>query len=57
MYLFQRAITGIFGITEPAIYGVNLRLKRPMICGCILGAVGGAIAGGFNAVSWSYNMP
>lgn len=51
------AITGIFGITEPAIYGVNLRLKRPMICGCIAGAVGGAIAGGFNAVSWSYNMP
>ena len=28
-----------------------------MICGCIAGAVGGAIAGGFNAVSWSYNMP
>lgn len=26
-------ITGLFGITEPAIYGVNLRLKKPMICG------------------------
>lgn len=51
------AVTGLFGITEPAIYGVNLRLKRPMICGCIAGAVGGAVAGGFNAVSWSYNMP
>lgn len=51
------AVTGLFGITEPAIYGVNLRLKRPMICGCIAGAVGGAIAGGFNAVSWGYNMP
>ena len=25
------AITGLFGITEPAIYGVNLRLKKPMI--------------------------
>ncbi|MGL4373023.1 MAG: PTS sugar transporter subunit IIA, partial [Turicibacter sp.] len=25
--------------------------------GCIAGAVGGAIAGAFNAVSWSYNMP
>lgn len=51
------ALTGLFGITEPAIYGVNLRLKKPMICGCIAGAVGGAIAGAFRAVSWSYNMP
>lgn len=51
------AVTGLFGITEPAIYGVNLRLKRPMICGCIAGAVGGAIGGAFNVVSWSYNMP
>ena len=51
------ALTGLFGITEPAIYGVNLRLKKPMICGCIAGAVGGAIAGAFHAVSWSYNMP
>ena len=51
------AVTGLFGITEPAIYGVNLRLKKPMICGCIAGAVGGAIAGAFHAVSWGYNMP
>ncbi|QNM06715.1 beta-glucoside-specific PTS transporter subunit IIABC [Qiania dongpingensis] len=51
------SVTGLFGITEPAIYGVNLRLKRPMVCGCIAGAVGGAVAGAFNAVSWSYNMP
>ncbi|MBD5543272.1 MAG: PTS transporter subunit EIIC [Lachnospiraceae bacterium] len=51
------AVTGLFGITEPAIYGVNLRLKKPMICGCIAGAVAGAVAGAFHAVSWSYNMP
>lgn len=51
------AITGLFGITEPAIYGVNLRLKKPMICGCIAGAIGGAIGGAFHAVSWGYNMP
>lgn len=51
------AITGLFGITEPAIYGVNLRLKTPMICGCIAGAMGGGIAGAFHAYSWSYNMP
>lgn len=51
------AVTGLFGITEPAIYGVNLRLKKPMVCGCIAGAVAGCIAGGFHAVSWGYNMP
>ena len=51
------AVTGLFGITEPAIYGVNLRLKKPMICGCIAGATGGAVGGAFNAVSWGYNMP
>ncbi|MDO4615837.1 MAG: beta-glucoside-specific PTS transporter subunit IIABC [Lachnospiraceae bacterium] len=51
------ALTGLFGITEPAIYGVNLRYKTPMICGCIAGAVGGAVAGAFHAVSWGYNMP
>ncbi len=50
-------LTGLFGITEPAIYGVNLRLKKPMICGCIAGAIGGAIAVFFNSVSWVYNIP
>lgn len=38
-------ITALFGITEPAIYGANLRLKKPMICAVICGAVGGAIMG------------
>ncbi len=51
------AVTGLFGITEPAIYGVNLRFKKPMICGCIAGAVAGGVAGAFHAVSWGYNMP
>lgn len=51
------AVTGLFGITEPAIYGVNLRLKKPMICGCVAGAVAGGVAGAFHAVSWGYNMP
>ena len=35
----------LVGITEPAIYGCNLRLKRPMICAIIAGALGGAIMG------------
>lgn len=35
----------VVGITEPAIYGCNLRLKKPMVCAIISGAVGGAIMG------------
>ena len=35
----------LVGITEPAIYGCNLRLKKPMICAIVCGAIGGAIMG------------
>lgn len=38
-------ISGIFGVTEPAIYGITLPLKKPFIISCIGGAVGGAILG------------
>ncbi|MEH6944955.1 beta-glucoside-specific PTS transporter subunit IIABC [Bacillus sp. JJ722] len=38
-------ISGIFGVTEPAIYGVTLPLKKPFIMSCIAGAVGGSILG------------
>ncbi|MEI2401191.1 PTS glucose transporter subunit IIA, partial [Paenibacillus phytohabitans] len=36
-------ISGIFGVTEPAIYGVTLPLKRPFIMSCIAAGVGGAV--------------
>lgn len=39
------SITALCGITEPAIYGVNLRFKKPMICAVISGAFGGAFIG------------
>lgn len=32
------------GVTEPAVYGVTLRLKLPFVFACVGGAVGGAIA-------------
>lgn len=38
-------ISGIFGVTEPAIYGVTLPLKKPFIMSCIGGAVAGGIIG------------
>ena len=36
-------IPTLFGISDPAIFGVNLRYKFPLVAGCI----GGAIAGGY----------
>lgn len=38
-------ISGLFGVTEPAIYGVTLPKKKPFIISCIGGAVGGAFIG------------
>lgn len=47
-------ITGIFGITEPTIYGVSLRLKKPFICGCIGGAVGAVVMSFFHSAYYAY---
>ncbi|MGN0465078.1 MAG: glucose PTS transporter subunit IIA [Lachnospiraceae bacterium] len=47
-------LTGIFGITEPAIYGVTLRLKKPFICGCIGGAVGACVVALTHAMYYVY---
>lgn len=51
---FSAGLTGIFGITEPAIYGVTLRLKKPFIAGCIGGAVGAVIISFFDTVYYVY---
>jgi PTS system beta-glucosides-specific IIC component len=49
-------ISALFGITEPAMYGVNLPLKWPMVGVCLGGAIGGAMAGhgGCAAVSFAF---
>lgn len=41
-------ISGIFGVTEPAIYGILLPLKKPFIISCIVGGIGGGFYGAFN---------
>lgn len=48
------AVTGLFGITEPAIYGVTLRFKRPFIFGCISGGIGAIVASFFNPYYFAY---
>jgi PTS system beta-glucosides-specific IIC component len=45
------------GITEPAIYGVTLRLKKPFIYACIGGAIGGAIAAYGGSAAEGFVLP
>ncbi|OCG70869.1 PTS beta-glucoside transporter subunit IIABC [Gilliamella sp. Nev5-1] len=49
-------LSGIFGVTEPAIYGVNLPLKRPFIIGCVSAMIGGGIVGYFHSVIYSFSF-
>lgn len=41
--------SGLFGVTEPSIYGVTLPRKVPFILSCIGGAVSGGIIGAFGS--------
>ncbi|WP_408010264.1 beta-glucoside-specific PTS transporter subunit IIABC [Pseudalkalibacillus sp. A8] len=40
-------ISGIFGVTEPAIYGITLPKKKPFIISCIAAGIGGGMIGLF----------
>lgn len=50
------AISGVFGITEPAVYGVTLPNRRPFIFGCIGGALGGAIIALSHSQVYSFGL-
>ncbi|MGC4384778.1 sucrose-specific PTS transporter subunit IIBC [Streptococcus suis] len=41
---FPAALSAFLGITEPAIFGVNLRFRKPFLLSLIAGAIGGAVA-------------
>ena len=41
---FPAALSAFLGITEPAIFGVNLRFRKPFILSLVAGAIGGAFA-------------
>lgn len=50
---YAGAVSAFCGITEPAIYGINLRFRRPFICASIASAVGGFLSGLFQVNMWS----
>ena len=50
-------ISALSGVTEPAIYGVNLRLKKPFLYAGIGGAAGGLVAGILKAKCYALGGP
>lgn len=46
--------SGIFGVTEPAIYGVTLPRIKMFVISCVGGAIGGFIIGIFNIFRYAY---
>lgn len=52
------AVSGLLaGVTEPAIYGVTLRLKRPFVYACIAGGIGGGIASAGGSAADVFALP
>ncbi|MGX7417954.1 beta-glucoside-specific PTS transporter subunit IIABC [Carnobacterium gallinarum] len=49
-------LTALFGITEPTVYGVTLKLKKPFIYGCIGGAIGGGIIGFAGVKNFAFGL-
>ena len=50
-------ITAVFGITEPAIFGVLLPNKKPLLASIIGAGVGALFAGMMNVVEYSFASP
>ncbi|MEE0918916.1 MAG: PTS transporter subunit EIIC [Lachnospiraceae bacterium] len=54
---FQASLAAVLGVTEPALFGVNLALVRPMITACIAGGIGGAMVGAVGTHCNSFAFP
>lgn len=42
------------GITEPIVYGISIRFKKPMVAATIGGSIGGAYVGAMSAKCYAY---
>lgn len=49
---FPAFISAIFGVTEPAIYGVTLPMKTPFYLSCVVSAIIGGYVGFFKPISY-----
>lgn len=53
---FPASLSAFLGITEPAIFGVNLRFMKPFVAGCIGGVAGGLVAGLLHVGASAYGI-
>lgn len=51
------AISAVTGVTEPAIYGINFKFKKPFLAAAIGGACGGAFASFFHLKAFAMGGP
>lgn len=54
---YQASLTAALGVTEPALFGVNVPLLRPMLAACLSGAIGGAMVGFAGTHCTSFAFP
>lgn len=54
---FSSGITAVCGITEPALFGINLRFKTPLYASMIGGAIGGLFVGIFKVRRFASGSP
>ena len=54
---FSASLSAFFGITEPAMYGVNLKLKKPFIFAMVSSAIAAAFLSFFHAGAMTYAPP
>ncbi|MEG0094221.1 beta-glucoside-specific PTS transporter subunit IIABC [Anaerorhabdus sp.] len=47
-------ITALCGITEPTLYGIGMKLKKPLYSAMLAGAIGGLYAGITGVKQWAY---
>lgn len=54
---FTSGLTAVFGITEPAMFGFNLKYKKPMICAMLAGGIGAAYMNMFGGGATAVILP
>lgn len=56
-YSISAAITATMGVSQPALYGIELILKRPLYAAILGGGIGGLYAGIFNVRAFAFANP
>ncbi len=54
---FSTGVSAIFGITEPAMYGVNIKYKKPFYAAMLSGAISGGVAFFFGMRAFAFAAP